>query len=106
MDLSIEDYPQLLSNIADILSSDPILGATLLVSQNVDLDLFVYHLLDNYNDYEVIGLFRYRLKYGLNYYIFGTTHTSKSGYYSYNYPTSDEVDGYIYKELIKLIKHL
>ena len=49
MDLSIEDYPQLLSNIADILRSDPLLGVTLLVSQKVDIDLFVYYLLDNYN---------------------------------------------------------
>ncbi len=98
----------ILNNIADILSSDPILGATLLVSQNIDLDLFVYHLLDNYNEYRVKDEFKYVKMYSQEYYVFGHMDNTRNRSYpthgfTYNYPNIDDVDKHIKKQLVRLI---
>lgn len=104
MDSLTEDYPQLLSNIADILSSDPILGATLLVSQNIDLDLFVYHLLDNYNEFKCNEKFIYHVRNNGNYSlgIYVQYKSGGTGYY-YDSVLLDDIQDKIKQLIIKLI---
>lgn len=91
----------ILNNIADILSSDPVLGATLLVSQNIDLDLFVYHLLDNYNEFKVFDKFNYR--YSNPYYSFSCW---TNGVWSSKVAYRSNIDEFIKRELHKIINEL
>lgn len=100
-----EDYPLLLNNIAQILSSDPMLGVALLIGQNVDLELFVYYLLDEYPYYkcgEYLNNFSFNYDYNFdrNYYV--TRHTDYNTIY-HNSMTIDYIQIWLLNQLNKLI---
>lgn len=93
-----EDYPLLLNNIAQILSSDPMLGAALLVGQNVDLEVFVYYLLDAYPRFNCKDKFSYRYK--SNYY---SIVENIDGHYHHFPNTIDDMSDWLLHQLNNLI---